>query len=255
VATFHTSHFLMRAQKARWRWILGQLVRAPDYVLAASSEIASVASDLASGTRVEPLTNGVETSVFRRVSPTIPLGDRPRILVPRRLFPKNGVEQFVRALPLILDEIDVEAVVVGDGPEGEHLRGIAEELELADRIRFLGKRPHHEMPGLLSSGTVVVIPSLMEATSVAALEAMACEVPVAASRVGGLPEIVDDQVGALFRAGDSEDLARAVVQLLSAPDLAERGARGRERVVAHWSNERLAARHLEIYEAVLQRRA
>jgi glycosyltransferase involved in cell wall biosynthesis len=230
------------------------LVRAPDYALAASSEIASVASSLAPGTAVEPLTNGVETSVFRRVSPTLPLGNRPRILVPRRLFPKNGVEQFVRALPLILAELDVEAVVVGDGPESGRLRVIAQELKVADRIQFLGKRPHGEMPGLLSSGSVVVIPSLMEATSVAALEAMACGVPVAASRVGGLPEIVDDSVGALFKPGDPEDLARAVLGLLDAPDLAERGARGRERVVANWSNERLADRHLEIYEAVLQGR-
>ncbi|MFC1661723.1 glycosyltransferase family 4 protein [Gemmatimonadota bacterium] len=254
VATLHTSHFLLRAGRPAWRPVLGRIVRTPDRVLAASKEIAAVAEGLSPGTRVEALTNGVETSVFRRTSPALPFEGRPRVLVPRRLFPKNGVEHFVRAMPLILGEVDVDAVVIGDGPEGERLEGISAELGLGERLRFLGKKAHQEMPGLLSSGNLAVIPSLMEATSVAALEAMACELPVAASRVGGLPEIVDESVGALFRPGDPEDLARVVVQLLRASDLQARGARGRERVVAHWSNERLADRHLEVYEAALQGR-
>jgi glycosyltransferase involved in cell wall biosynthesis len=87
----------------------------------------------------------------------------------------------------------------------------------------------------------------MEATSVAALEAMACELPVAASRVGGLPEIVDADVGALFEPADPGSLAGAVVTLLQDPALHERGRRARARVVERWSNDRLVERHLEIY--------
>jgi glycosyltransferase involved in cell wall biosynthesis len=89
---------------------------------------------------------------------------------------------------------------------------------------------------------------------VAALECMACELPVAASRVGGLPEIVDDQVGALFEPANPEDLARAVTVLLRRDDLGELGRRGRARVVKLWSNARLTDRHLEIYEALVRRR-
>ncbi len=254
VATFHTSHFLTRARKPLWRPILARLVRAPDHVLAASGEIARVAGGLAAGVPVEALTNGVETSVFRRVEPVLPPSEHPRILVPRRLFPKNGVEFFIQALPLILREAEAEAVLIGDGPEGPRLRALAQELGVDERIRFLGKRPHHEMPGLLSSGTLAVVPSLMEATSVAALEAMACELPVAASRVGGLPEIVDEEVGGLFRPGDPEDMARVVLGLLKSGDLPERGRAARERVLARWSNERLARRHEEIYAGLLRGR-
>jgi glycosyltransferase involved in cell wall biosynthesis len=94
----------------------------------------------------------------------------------------------------------------------------------------------------------------MEATSVAALECMACEVPVAASRVGGLPEIVDEAVGGLFEPADPESLAREVVRLLADPELRERGRAGRDRVVASWSNDRLARRHLEVYQDLLDRR-
>ena len=92
----------------------------------------------------------------------------------------------------------------------------------------------------------------MEATSVAALECMACELPVAASRVGGLPEIVDDGVGALFEPGDAADLADKVVSLLHRDDLADLGRRARERVVARWSNARLVDRHLELYERLVR---
>jgi len=99
-----------------------------------------------------------------------------------------------------------------------------------------------------------VFPSLMEATSVAALECMSCELPVAASRVGGLPEIVDDAVGALFEPADPQNLAGVVTALLHRGDLAELGQKGRERVVANWSNARLAAHHLEIYERLIRSR-
>jgi glycosyltransferase involved in cell wall biosynthesis len=111
------------------------------------------------------------------------------------------------------------------------------------------------MPGLLCSADLAVFPSLMEATSVAALECMACEVPVAASRVGGLPEIVDDTVGALFEPGDPGDLARSVAVLLRRNDLGEMGRRARARVIERWSNERLVDRHLEVYQDVMTRRS
>ena len=211
---------------------------------------------LAPGVRVEPLPNGVDTELFRPVPATLPppLVGRRRLVVPRRLFPKNGVEYFIRALPLIAAEVDVEAVLVGDGPERGKLEALVDELGMRERTIFLGARPHGEMPGVLSSAELAVFPSLMEATSVAALECLACEVPVAASRVGGLPEIVSEHVGGLFEPGRPEDLARGVVGLLRQEDLPARGREGRRRVVSRWSNARLAARHLEIYEELLSRR-
>ena len=234
--------------------ILGRLVRLSDYALAASEEIARVAMGLAPGVRVEALANGVETDFFQRIQPALPPAGLPRIVVPRRLFPKNGVEYFIRALPLILQSVDLEAVLIGDGPERGRLEALARELGVFHRVSFMGKVAHSEMPGLLSSGDLAVIPSLMEATSVAALEAMACELPVLASDVGGLPEIVSGDVGGLFEAGDPQALAGAVVQLLHEGKLPEKGALARKRVKERWSNDRLAERHVEIYSDLLQRK-
>ncbi|MDE2979869.1 MAG: glycosyltransferase family 4 protein [Gemmatimonadota bacterium] len=255
LCTLHTSHFLRLAQRLFVRTALGKLLELSDYNFAASKEIADVGEGLSGSVSVEVVVNGVETDIFRPVPPGIERrAGRRRIIVPRRLFPKNGVEYFVRALPTILAGADVEALVVGDGPERERLEGIAGELGVSDRIVFLGARPHSEMPGLLCSADLSVFPSLMEATSVAALESMACGVPVAASAVGGLPQIVDDEVGGLFAPADPEALAHAVLPLLDEEGLARRAQTARQRVVSHWSNERLVDRHLEVYRELLERR-
>ncbi len=256
VTTYHTSHFLKRADSPFWRPLFRRFIRAAQHNLAASAEIADVAESIAPGTSVEALTNGVDTRRFRPVAPTLPPPPpgRRRIIVPRRLFEKNGVEHLVRAVPLLAAEVDVEAVLVGDGPERERLEQLAHALGVEERVRFLGARPHVDMPGLLSSAEIAVFPSLMEATSVAALECLACEVPVAASRVGGLPEIIDDGVGALFAPADPADLARTVTRLLVEADLDAVGAEARRRVVERWSNDRLADRHLEIYRALVDGR-
>ena len=254
VSTWHTSHFLERAASPFWRPVFQRLIEWSDHNLAASTEIAQVAEDIAPTVSVEALTNGVETDVFRKLEPSLPPSARRRIVVPRRLFEKNGVEFLVRAVPLIVERVDVEVIVVGDGPEREKLEALATALDVSDRIEFLGARTHSEIPALLSSAELAVFPSLMEATSVAALECMACELPVAASNVGGLPEIVHDDVGGLFEAGNPTALAECVISLLVRDDLAALGARARARVVERWSNARLVDRHLEVYKKVIERR-
>ena len=251
ITTLHTSHFLRLAGKARWRPGLRTLLRASDHTFATSVEIADVADGLLPGLSTEPVTNGVDTSVFCRCEPSLPPASGPLLVVPRRLFPKNGVRYLVRAMPEIAAEIPgIEAVLVGDGPEREPLERLAAKLGVSERVRFLGAVPNARMPGILSSAAAAVIPSLMEATSVAALEAMACELPVAASRVGGLPEIVDEAVGTLFEPGDPADLAKRLVALLRRTTLRECGRRARERVATRWSNDLLVDRHLEVYRSL-----
>jgi glycosyltransferase involved in cell wall biosynthesis len=250
VLTLHTSHFLMRAGVPRWRRMFARIIRSADYLLATSEEILGVALDIHPHPRSEVMTNAVDTDRFAPGDGS-EAGGRIRIIVPRRLFPKNGVEYFVRAMPLISAGLDVEAHIVGDGPERERLKRLATELGVTDRIEFLGARPNDEMPDLLREANLAVIPSLMEATSIAALEAMSCALPVAASRVGGLPEIIDEGVGVLVEPKNPRALADAVVSLLMRSDLRELGREARRRVVANWSITRMVERHLEIYNGLL----
>lgn len=254
-ATIHTSHFERLAARSATRAALGTLLRRSGHNFAASDQIAKFVRNLGPSLEAEVLVNGVDTDVFRPAPPSMSAPAGRRLVVPRRLVPKNGVEFFVRAMPAIVaacaqDSVEVDALVVGGGPEQDRLERLAAELEVDSRIRFLGPRLHDEMPGLLCSADLAVLPSLMEATSVAALESMACGVPVAASRVGGLPQIVDEAVGGLFEPGDPEALAAKVAALLADPALAERGRTARQRVVHRWSNDRLVERHLEVYRCL-----
>jgi glycosyltransferase involved in cell wall biosynthesis len=256
VLSLHTSHFLVRARRPAWRPVLRRIIASADAVFAASREILDVALGLAPHPRAEVLLNAVDTETFRPGPPARPgTPARRRVLVPRRLVPKNGVEYAIRAVPFLSPRVDAELWIVGDGPERARLERLADELGVRDRVRFLGARPHAEMPGVLRSAELVVIPSLMEASSVAALEAMACGVPVVASRAGGLPEVVDDAVGALVPPADPRALADAIAALLADPaGLRARGTEARRRVVERFSLGRLVDRHVEVYRELLEAR-
>jgi len=121
----------------------------------------------------------------------------------RRLYPKNGVQYAVRAVPQCVEDIpNFRLVVIGDGPLRHELERLVKALEIEDNVQFLGSLPNTEIPSLMQAADVGVFPSLAEATSIAALEFMAVGTPVVASKVGGLPEIVrDGETGFLFDIG------------------------------------------------------
>ena len=251
VTSWHTSHFLKKAGEPLWKPIFREFLRSSQHNFTASIEIAEVAKSLAPDAMIEAIPNGVDTQIFQP-SANMKAGTKTTtLIVPRRLYEKNGVEFFIRAMPLIAEAIDVRALIVGDGPEKSRLEELTLLLGMQSKIEFLGKREHSEIPKLLNSADIAIFPSLMEATSVAALEAMACGVPVVASHVGGLPELVDNDVGGLFRPRDSRSLAETVLSLISRNDFHELGSRARQRVVEKWSNQHLVNRHLDTYQSII----
>ncbi len=256
VATIHTSHFLRLAKKGAWRPVLRFLLKQPDLLLAPSIEIRDVCLSLVPSADAHALVNAVDVERFRPVEPAIERrGDEKIVVVPRRLFHKNGVEFAIRALPLVRRRFNAHLYLIGDGPLREPLQKLASELGVGEFVHFLGKKPNAQMPAYLSSADVVVIPSLMEATSVAGLEAMACERVVVASDVGGLPEIVSSETGRLARPADPEDLAERICEVLSLPDAAraQMGRRAREVVVSRWSTDALAAQVERFYEKAIEK--
>ncbi|MFZ1947964.1 MAG: glycosyltransferase family 4 protein [bacterium] len=254
VVTVHESHFLRFAKRAAMRpFLRAPLVRA-SVLLSTSKEIDAVTRELLPGARTLPIVNGVDTEVFRPVTPSLPRAEGEFVIVcPRRLVEKNGVEYLVRALPLLEGKVRVKVYVAGDGPLRGHMQDLAGRLGVAGRLVFMGSVPNREMPAVLSSADLVVVPSLIEATSIAALEAMACERPVAASRVGGLPEIIDDRVGALFESGSPEAIAAAVVAMAARSDRDGLGKEARRRVRDSWSIASMADVHERVYRETIER--
>jgi glycosyltransferase involved in cell wall biosynthesis len=251
VVTVHSSHFLRLARNPLMSNVMKLLLKRAGALLSTSVEIDGVVKNMLPGAFTMPIVNGIDTGTFRPAEPALERrGDEFIIVCPRRLVHKNGVEYLVRALPLIRKRMPVRAYLAGDGPLRQSLESLAAALGVRDAIEFMGSVDNARMPGVYSSADLVVIPSLVEATSIAALEAMSCERAVAASRVGGLPEIIDQTTGILFEPGRPEALAEAVTAA-AGMDRRALGRAARERVVANWSIARMADVHMEVYLRML----
>lgn len=140
------------------------------------------------------------------------------ILVPRRLVPKNGVGFAIEAMNLLPQR--VRLMIAGDGIDEARCRRLVVERGLGGRVAFLGGVPRDVVLMLSSLASATLIPSvpangIVEATSIAAIEAMACRVPVVASAIGGLVELIEDKrTGLLVPPGDPVALANAIQNIL-----------------------------------------
>jgi glycosyltransferase involved in cell wall biosynthesis len=248
VVTVHSSHFLRLAENPGMRPALKLVLCKASALLSTSKEIDSVVKGLLPDAYTLPIVNGIDTEKFKPSRPSIEKGrDEFLIVCPRRLVEKNGVEYLIRALAILKKTMKVKVHITGDGPLREHLEGLASELGVRAHVVFMGSIDNSRMPSVYSSADLVVVPSLVEATSIAALEAMSCERVVAASRVGGLPEIIDDRVGVLFDSGSPEAIAAAVLDVAGRSDTADLGREARKRVDANWSIRKVADIHEEVY--------
>lgn len=254
VVTVHESHFLRFAKRKVMLPFLRLPLKRAAVLLSTSKEIDAVTRGLLPKAETCPIVNGVDTETFRPVAPSIRKAEGEFLIVcPRRLVEKNGVEFLVRAVPLVTGRVNVKLYLAGDGPLRGRLEGLVRDLGITDRVVFMGSVANPLMPALFASADMVIIPSLIEATSIAALEAMACERVVGASRVGGLPEIIDERVGVLFQSGSPEAIAEAIAATAVRADRLDLGREARRRVEANWSIGRMTDVHEQIYRRVIER--
>ncbi len=145
-----------------------------------------------------------------------------RIIVHTSNFRKlKRVEDVIEVFKRIHDNMPSKLLLVGDGPERYHLEEICRKMDLCTEVRFLGKQDAIEE--LLAVSDLFIMPSESESFGLAALEAMACEVPVISSNAGGLPEVnIHGQTGFLSEIGDVEDMARNALTILSNDDTLHR---------------------------------
>ena len=172
---------------------------------------------------------------------SVPTGARI-LLSTARLVPQKGVYDAVRALSQLPG--DTVLVVLGEGPERAALERLAAELGVAGRVFLPGRVP--DVAAWLRRAAVYVHPARWEGFGLGVLEAMLAGLPVVATRVSSLPELVaDGETGLLVPRDDAQALARAVAQALERPVL---GAAGRERAHSLFSVERMTTRTLDLYE-------
>jgi glycosyltransferase involved in cell wall biosynthesis len=178
----------------------------------------------------------------------------PLVFAGRLVEQKNPI-MLVEVLGHLKDE-RVRLLVIGDGPLHAAMRARAEALDVLDRIEFRGALPHEAALEAIARGAVLLLPSLWEGLPIVLLEAMAIGVPVVASAVGGVPEVVEHEgTGLLVDRQAPELYAEAVRRLLHDPGLHAKVAAGARRLVTKrfsWAVVRQA--YLETYREALQLR-
>lgn len=169
-----------------------------------------------------------------------------------RLSPEKGHEYLIKAMPRVISsKSDAVLFIFGEGPLREHLTKLAQKEGCADSIHFLGYVPGFS--SFLRDVHLFVLPSLTEGLPNALLEALSAARPVVATSVGGVPEIVSSgETGLLVSPGNSDQLADAMIELLSAPGFAATlGRAGQERVKRSYSFERQLELLTEVYTKTL----
>ena len=168
-----------------------------------------------------------------------------------RLSPEKGHHILLEAMARLGGDTPVRLLLVGDGPERENLETQAEILGISNRVIFAGQQDN--MRDWYEAIDLFVLPSLSEGLPFVVLEAMALGKPVLASRVGAVPEVIDEGVnGWLLPPGDAELLATSIASLLKDRNrLRAAGARAREMLYPRFSVERQAREVVDIYQEVV----
>lgn len=214
----------------RARQHVDRLVGAPfiSEIVAVSDYIRRAVERLPHAATVTTIPNGVDVERFFPISPPRRT-EMFRVGTAARLIPGKGVDVLIRALGSLRLERPWQCVIAGDGPQRDHLELLAKRTGVFERIRFSGWV--EDMVAFWQSCDVAVTPSFefVESFGMTAVEAMACGIPVIATRNGGLTEVVlDSQCGVVVDAGDAHCIASALQQYAREPDRCqEHGARAR----------------------------
>jgi glycogen(starch) synthase len=264
VVTVHCSvgHTLQgRAPRARLLrtvggWVERSTLRRADAVVVLTDRTAAaLRADGVPAERICTIPSGFDTTLFATArGDAFPDAGRPRIGYVGRLAPQKRVDLLVQAFGRMREPADL--VIVGDGPERERVRRLAAASPGADRITLTGFVQHTAVPTVLASLDLLVLPSAYEEMGSILVEAMVAGLPVVASDVGGIPEVVrDGETGLLVPPGDAGALATALDRLVADRELRARlatGARARSRGFA-WPH--LAGQVAAVYDGARRRDA
>jgi glycosyltransferase involved in cell wall biosynthesis len=178
----------------------------------------------------------------------------PAIVFIGALYPIKGVSVLLRAMKKIgVSEPSARLNILGDGPLRPRLEAQVAELGLQGKVFFLGRRSQADIVHELRKSRVAVLPSLSEGLGLAAMEAMFCGVPVVASNVGGIPDLVKDgETGFLVAPGDDAALAERLQWMLDHREAADTmGKKGRELVEKNFSARRYVEGYRELFNKAI----
>ncbi|MBI4185663.1 glycosyltransferase family 4 protein [Candidatus Berkelbacteria bacterium] len=199
--------------------------------------------------RTRTIYAGIDLEMIVNVTPAISR-PKPYILSLRRLVPSKGIDTLIDAFATIAPtHPTLTLVIAGEGPEKASLKSQALQSGLADRIHFIGSVPLEDGIGLLKSAVCTVVPSRSEGGGLVNVEAQAAGCPVLASRVGGIPEYLHDDIGGLlFESGNAEELAALMDRLASDSTLCARLSQQGQEFAHQFDWKILGHQYLDLYK-------
>jgi L-malate glycosyltransferase len=200
--------------------------------------------------------NFVDTDIFKRQENSdvcgqiAPNGEKVIVHVSNFRMVKR-VPDVIRVFKLVREKMAAKLMLVGDGPDRSNSELLSRELGVIDDVKFFGKQS--DLVDILSAADLFLIPSQSESFGLSALEAMSCELPVIASSVGGLPElVVHGETGFIAQIGDTERMARYAVELLTnEAKWKSFAAAGRKRAIEHFQTDLIVSQYEQYYEKIL----
>jgi glycosyltransferase involved in cell wall biosynthesis len=249
-----TEHNTENRRRSPWcrgsdRWMYRQYRRIASISPAATANLVSWLPEL--GDKIAECPNGIDVYAFASAHTSGKQAlfsvseDTAVILCVGRLELVKDHETLLRAVSLVPGAV---LALAGDGQLSEKLHTLANQLGIASRVRFLGKRM--DIPQLLKAADVYVQPSRVEGFGIAALEAMAAGKPVIASDIPGLGQVIGD-AGLLFAAGDARQLAACITTLLGDADMRQRLATSAQRRARMFSLDRTLDCYENLYRDVV----
>jgi glycosyltransferase involved in cell wall biosynthesis len=234
------------------KWLMRKIINAADYVSATSHMLAKSTSDLIGGKRkIEVIPFGVDLKhyQFRRREDK----DIVHIGTVRKLARKYGLEFLIKAISkLTKSGYKIKLTIVGSGELRSKLEALTRRLDLGEQVNFAGFVPNPNVVDYLDQFDIFVMPSVEEGETfgVAAVEAMATGLPVIASKIGGLPEVVDHgKTGLHVKPGDVDSLHDALKKYIDSPELRySHGKEGRHKVEQQYNWEENAKLIEKLYE-------
>lgn len=170
-----------------------------------------------------------------------------------RLSEEKGLKHLIKAIRLLSDKhSDIKAIIIGEGPLEGQLRRIISDEALSDKILLAGYR--EAAFNYLPLFNIFALPSLTEGLPITLLEAMQAEVPIIATRVGGIPSLLEEgKLGLMVEPADAQALADAVEVLRSSPDVATTMVKkARQAALVKYSSRSMAEEYLKAYEDILK---
>ena len=255
IITEHWSRYLPGNEYNGWlrKCFTKKIVRRASMVTTASQVLAeAMQSHGLTNRRYELLPNVVDTTLFK---PIPHHNEVPKIVHVSCFEDKSkNIRGLLEALKLMKDrEVAYQAVLIGEGMDLETMKQQAVHLGLTDHVRFTGLLQGQDLVNELATGDCFVLPSHYETGGIVLLEAMACGLPVVATKVGALPEIVNEQNGLLVPAGDTKALAEAMEQSCHTYNNYDTETL-RGQVVKRYSKEKVGKLLDEWYQQVVSRR-